>query len=75
MFAVLAWTLWNIRNKLTIEGKCISNPADTFFQMCLHLQRWKVRVRLKDRPLLDEALDEVRRLHASLRAEDGVHVS
>jgi hypothetical protein len=26
------WTLWNVRNKLTIEGKAIAHPANAFFQ-------------------------------------------
>jgi hypothetical protein len=30
-FAAQCWALWNIRNKLTIEGKLIGNPADAFF--------------------------------------------
>jgi hypothetical protein len=67
-FAALCWALWNIRNKLTIEGKLIGNPADALFQMSLHMQHWRVLVRPKDRELLDVALDEVRRLYARTRA-------
>jgi hypothetical protein len=32
-FATLYWTLGNTRNKLTIEGKMIGNPADIFYRM------------------------------------------
>jgi hypothetical protein len=67
-FAAQCWALWNIRNKLTIEGKLIGNPADVLFQMSLHMQHWRVLVRQKDRALLDVATNEVRRLYASSSA-------
>jgi hypothetical protein len=67
-FATLSWSLWNIRNKLTIEGKMIGNPADAFYHMLIHMQSWRVLVRRRDRALLDVARDELRRLHARARA-------
>jgi hypothetical protein len=67
-FAAQCWALWNIRNKLTIEGKLTANPADALFQISLHMQHWRVLVRPKDRDLLDVATDEVRRLYARTRA-------
>jgi hypothetical protein len=36
-FAAQCWALWNIRNKLAIEGKLINNPADAVFQMSMHM--------------------------------------
>ncbi|KAK1663022.1 hypothetical protein QYE76_051181 [Lolium multiflorum] len=67
-FAAMSWSLWNIRNKLTIEGKLINNPTDAFYHMMLHMQSWRVLVRRRDRALLDEALEAVRLLHARSRA-------
>jgi hypothetical protein len=67
-FTVMFWTLWNMRNKLTMEGMAIAHPADASFQMSLHMQHWRVLVRQKDRTLLDEAVGEVWRLHARTRA-------
>jgi hypothetical protein len=67
-FAAQCWTVWIIHNKLTIEGKMIGNPADVFYQMPSYMQCWRVHVRPKDRPLLDEAVEAVRRLHAQTRA-------
>jgi hypothetical protein len=67
-FAVMFWTLWNVRNKLTMEGMAIAHLADAFFQMSLHMQHWRVLVRQKDRTLLDKAVGEVWRLHARTRA-------
>jgi hypothetical protein len=68
-FAAQSWALWNIRNKLTIEGKLINNPADAFAKMSIYMQSWRVLVRPRDRALLEVALGEVRRLHARIRAE------
>jgi hypothetical protein len=67
-FTAMFWTLWNVRNKLTIEGKAIAHPADAFFQMSIHMQHWRALVRQKDRALRNEAVGEVRRLHARARA-------
>jgi hypothetical protein len=63
-FAAQCWALWNIRNKLTIEGKLIGHPAIFIFQMSLHMQCRRGLVRPRDRALLDEVLREVMRLHA-----------
>jgi hypothetical protein len=37
-FATLSWSLWNIKNKLTIEGKPIGNQVGAFFHMLIHMQ-------------------------------------
>jgi hypothetical protein len=66
-FAALAWTLWNTRNKLALEGKLIAHPADAMFTMSIYMQSWRVLVRQRDRVLLDEALGELRRLQARTR--------
>jgi hypothetical protein len=36
-FAAQCWALWIIRNKLTIEGKLIGNPADAIFKMSIFM--------------------------------------
>jgi hypothetical protein len=66
-FAAQSCALWNIRNKLAIEGKMINNPADAMLHISLYMQRWRVLVRPKDRRLLDEAMVEVRRLRTWMR--------
>jgi hypothetical protein len=68
-FAAQSWALWNIRNKLTLEGKLINNPADAIAKMSIYMQSWRVLVSPRDRDLLEVALGEVRRLHARMRAE------
>jgi hypothetical protein len=66
-FAAQCWALWNIRNKLAIEGKLINSPADAMFQMVLYMQRWRALVRTKDRGLLDMTMDEIRRVQLRMR--------
>jgi hypothetical protein len=68
-FATQCLTLWNIRNKLTIEGKMIGNPADVFYHMLLQMQRWRVLVRPRDRTMVDVAAGDVRRVYARTRGE------
>jgi hypothetical protein len=68
-FAAQCWALWIIRNKLTIEGKLIGNPADAIFKMSIFMQQGRALVRPRERALLDAALGEVRRLHARSRAD------
>jgi hypothetical protein len=49
LFAAQSWSLWLIRNKLTIENSFPKQPADCFFKTAMFLQLW--------RPLLKEKLD------------------
>jgi hypothetical protein len=42
----------------------INNPADTLLHMSIHMPRWRVLVRPKDRDLLDAALGKIRKLQA-----------
>jgi hypothetical protein len=66
-FAAQCWALWNIHNKLAIEGSLISNPVDAILKMSIYMQNRRVLVRSRDRPLLDVAPDEVRRLQSRIR--------
>ena len=50
-----------------MEGSLISNPADAMFKMSIYMQCWRVLIRQRDRELLDAALEEVRKLQATLR--------
>ena len=46
-FAGLAWSIWNIRNKMTIEKK-FPNPTDVLFSGIAFLQKWKVLLKESD---------------------------
>jgi hypothetical protein len=67
-FAALAWALWNIQNKLTMEGVLIGKPADALYKMIIYMQQWRMLVKWKDRGLVDAAMETLRRLHAELAA-------
>jgi hypothetical protein len=67
-FAAQCLTLWNMRNKLIIQGKMIMNPTDFFYQMSVHMQCRSVLVKSRDRTLLNKAMSRVRRLHARTKA-------
>jgi hypothetical protein len=66
-FAAQCWSLWNIRNKLAIEGAIINSPTDVIFKMSIYMQSWRVLVRRMDMDLWDSAPDEVRRLYTRTR--------
>jgi hypothetical protein len=67
-FAAICWTLWTIRNKLTIEGSIIGKPADAHYKITIFMQHWRTLVKSKDRELLDAAVGGIRRLHSTLLA-------
>jgi hypothetical protein len=66
-FAAQCWVLLDVRNKLLFEGTLISNPASVLYKMLTYMPKWRMLVRLRDRSLLDAAMDEIKRLHTSLR--------
>jgi hypothetical protein len=53
LFAAQSWALWNIRNKITIEHKLLSHPADCIFKTSLFLQLWRPLLRSKLADKLD----------------------
>jgi hypothetical protein len=67
--AALCWTLWNIRNKFTIEGRFPSQPADCIYKMSLYLQVWKQVARRQDREAVELTIDRLRTLHTSSRMQ------
>jgi hypothetical protein len=44
-FAMALWTLWNIRNKMAIEGVFVRNPITVFHKLYMLLQGWRVRLK------------------------------
>jgi hypothetical protein len=39
VLATILWVLWNVRNKMAIEGVFITNPADILFKINILLQK------------------------------------
>lgn len=65
--AALCWTLWNVRNKYSIEGSFPSQPADCIYKLSVYLQMWRLLSRRCDRPAMDAAISRIRDIHASTR--------
>ena len=68
--ASLCWTLWNMRNKFTIEGCFPSQPADSLYKMSMYLQVWKPVARRQDRGELEAGIGRIRALHDTTRDRD-----
>jgi hypothetical protein len=48
-FLAQPWTLWSIRNKLSIERKCIKHPTDVLYKSIIFLQQWSLKASAKDK--------------------------
>ena len=63
LFAAHCWTLWNIRNKFSIEAIFPSQPADCFFKIGLLLQQWRILSKPEEQIKLDLITAELRSLY------------
>jgi hypothetical protein len=75
LFAAQSWALWNIRNKITIEHKLSSHPADCIFKTSLFLQLWRLLLRSKLADKLDIMLELLRSLYLQSRASPTPNMS
>jgi hypothetical protein len=48
-FLAHSWSLWSIRNKLSIERKCIKHPTDVLYKSIIFLQQWSLKASAKDK--------------------------
>jgi hypothetical protein len=67
LFAAQSWALWNIKNKLSIEHKLPSQPAECFFKTSFFLQLWRPLLRNKLVDKLDCLMDLLRTLYLQSR--------
>jgi hypothetical protein len=44
VLANMVWVLWNVRNKMSMEGVFPNDLADTLFKINASLQKWRVRL-------------------------------
>lgn len=58
----LLWSLWKIRNKITIESIFPSHPADCLFKMHLFLQQWRPFGKQKEGDLKDVAINKIKQV-------------
>jgi hypothetical protein len=64
-FAAQCWALWTTRNKFTIEGKFLCQPAGCIFKTTLSLQLWRNLHKSKDQTLVDAMVAMTKILFAS----------
>jgi hypothetical protein len=65
-FVTLLSTLWNVRNKFSVEGKFPTQPVDCIYKMSVYLQVWKPMPRRSDREALELTIGRIHALHASV---------
>ncbi|KAK1650153.1 hypothetical protein QYE76_067958 [Lolium multiflorum] len=67
LFLAQSWALWNTRNKLAIEKKVISNPADIIYKIILLLQLWSIKFKSRENEGLKWMARELRELYVQLK--------
>jgi hypothetical protein len=60
---------------MIFDGLLISNPDDVLYKMLIYMQQWRMLVKSRDRSLLNVAMEEIKRLNASLREQARVFFS
>ena len=65
LFLAQIWALWLVRNKLTIESKTLSHPADIIYKTIIFLQLWKLNTKAQDKEGLDWMASELRAVYLS----------
>ena len=53
LLAGLLWTLWNVRNKMAIEGVFLQAPTDIIFKFDYFIPRWMLLLQASDRTTLN----------------------
>jgi hypothetical protein len=59
LFGVVLWGLWNVRNKLSIEGMAPKSPTDILYNILSLLQRWGVLLRRPEKIKLEKRTSSV----------------
>jgi hypothetical protein len=67
LFLAQSWALWNTRNKLAIEKKVISNPADIIYKIIILLQLWSLKFKAREKEGLNWMAQELRELYVHLK--------
>ena len=56
----LLWSLWTVRNKITIEHKFPTHPADIIFKCHIFLQVWASLGKKRDFERMNEAMELIK---------------
>ena len=59
-FGGILWTLWNVRNKMAIEGVFLQVPTDIFFKFDFLIQKWRRLLRASDQATLDRWRQQIK---------------
>ena len=63
----LLWSLWTTHNKITIEHKIPSHPADIIFKCHLFLQTWMLLGKRRGTERMEEAMERIRAIQIAAR--------
>jgi hypothetical protein len=72
LFLAQSWALWHVRNKLAIEKKTISNPADIIYKTIIFLQLWSLKAKAREKEGLSWMARELRELYVQLKPPPAV---
>lgn len=64
----LLWSIWYIRNKITIEAVFPSHPADYLFKTNLFLQQWMPLQKQKEGGLLEMEISKLQQVYHVARS-------
>lgn len=67
LFLAQSWALWNTRNKLAIEKKTISNPADIIYKTIIFLQLWSLKFKSREKEGLSWMARKLKELYVALK--------
>jgi hypothetical protein len=67
LFLAQSWALWTVRNKLAIEKRLISNPADIIYKTIIFLQLWSLKAKGREKEGLSWMARELRELYVQLK--------
>ena len=59
-FGGILSTLWNVRNKMAIEGVFLQVPTDIFFKFDSLIQKWRRLLRAADQATLDRWRQQIK---------------
>lgn len=56
----LLWSLWSVRNKITIEHKFPAHPADVIFKCHIFLQDWVPLAKTSDEDRMTGIMEQIK---------------
>ena len=60
MFSIVFWGLWNLRNKMRIEGVFPRSANAVLYKCFYHLQTWRILLKPADQAILDDQMSKLK---------------